>query len=90
MRKLALDTLDSIEQTDEIKSARGVILYNVAYRLTEQRRNDEAEPYYRQALALVSAYGEQWRKNVVLSDYAKLLRSIGRGSEATALEAQIQ
>jgi len=84
----ALDVLDGIEQTHAVKATRGVVLYNAAYRLAEKGQDAQAETYYRQSLAAVSAYGEKWRARVVRDAYATLLRKMGREAEAAALDAK--
>lgn len=86
----ALEVLGGLEQSADVKASKGIVLYNAAYRMAEQGHDSEADAYYRESLALVSAYGEQWRKNVVLSNYATFLRKVGRHSEAATLDGQIK
>jgi len=66
------------------------VLYNAATRLADLGRTKEAEENYKQALGGVGANGEQWRKNVVLANYADFLRKAGRVDEAKALDAQVK
>jgi tetratricopeptide (TPR) repeat protein len=86
----ALEIMSGLNQTNEVVAAKAVVLYNAARRLAEIGRNAEAEAYYRQALANVAANGEQWRKNVVLSNYAQFLKKAGRADEAKGLEDQVK
>ncbi len=86
----ALEIMSGLDQTNEVIAAKAVVLYNAALRLEARGSNAEAEEDYRQALMHVSANGEQWRKNVVLSNYALFIRKMGRDAEAKGLEDQMK
>ncbi len=91
----ALHVLDkTIVNADTIKT-RGVIFYNLAYLLDQQRRDTEAESLYLQALNTLAPPGhtpiaETWRIDTVLQNYANFLHRIGRDKEAKALELRMK
>lgn len=67
-------------------------LYHLGKVYHLQKKNQEAETYYKRALEI---YDEQPRKNSsvlmqVVKDYAKLLRETGREGEAAEQEARIR
>ena len=89
----ALGVLEKASDTEALKT-RGVIFYNLGYSYMEQGRNREAETYYRRALDTLAppagpSVGEPWRVKVVVTNYAALLRKLGRNAEAEKLEARI-
>ncbi len=74
--------LDRLEQTPLVKGTRGVVCYNVAYRLATRGKDAEAETAFRESLALISAGPEKWRLKSVAREYEKLLTKLGRSAEA--------
>ncbi|MBT0665437.1 tetratricopeptide repeat protein [Geobacter pelophilus] len=91
----ALRILDDLPLQKEVEKTRAVIFYNLAYSYVEQTRFAEAEDLYRKSLNTLAPIGaplvgEQWRINVVLTNYSKLLRQLGRNDEAKVLEVRIK
>jgi len=86
----SLQVLDGLSPTKEVQATRGVVLYNRAFALAEQGQVDAADSTYRESLALITANAEAWRRKVVVANYAKFLRTLGRESEAKAVEGAAQ
>jgi tetratricopeptide (TPR) repeat protein len=83
----ALSILSAEEKTPQTLATRGVVLYNASHNLAQQGRDSEAEAGYKQALTLLTQHGEPRRVKIVTSNYAALLRKLGRAEEAASLEA---
>ncbi len=69
--------------------------WSLANNLRDQKRYDDAEPYFRQTLDMFVRTGGSNRVDnpnlaELVADYGKLLRATGRDTEAVALEARIQ
>jgi tetratricopeptide (TPR) repeat protein len=91
----ALRVLDEAPSGPDAIKTRGIILHNLGYSYAEQGRYAEAETHYRRALEILAPsagppVGETWRVQTVLTNYAVLLRKLGRNEEAKMLEARIQ
>jgi tetratricopeptide (TPR) repeat protein len=91
----ALKVLDGAQAESDAAKTRGVVLHNLAYGYMEERRYAEAETNYRRALEILAPsaapqVGETWRVKVVLTNYAALLRKLGREQEAATLERRKQ
>jgi len=87
----ALKVLDAAQAEPDAAKTRGVVHYNLAYGYMEEGLYAEAETNYRRALEILAPsgapqVGETWRVEVVLTNYAILLRKVGRGNEAATLE----
>ena len=84
----ALRVLDTLEQSTDVKRAKGIVLFNLGYSVAQGSKDVEAEANYREALALVSAGGDRRRAKRIAEEYAKLLRKLDRPFEALQLEDQ--
>jgi hypothetical protein len=67
----------------------GVTMANLAAVYSQQKLAQEAEPLYRRAETILEgAGGNEQKLAVIMSGYARLLREVGKKSEAKKLEAR--
>ena len=87
--KLALQEAEKLGPMDDKVV---VSLNNLGNCLRQQGKCQEAEPLYQRALDIKKKIGGHFHKDLVmiLENYAKLLRAMGRESEAAKLDGQAQ
>jgi tetratricopeptide (TPR) repeat protein len=87
--KLALQEAEKIGPMDNKVV---VSLNGLANCLRQQGKFQEAEPLYQRAIDITKKIGGHFNKDLVmiLDNYAKLLRAMGKESEAAKLESQAQ
>jgi tetratricopeptide (TPR) repeat protein len=82
----ALKQLANLPDSKETRASQGIVLFNRAFAYAEQGLSAQADDSYRRSLELVQTNGESWRRRIVVTNYAKLLRSQQRELDAQELE----
>lgn len=88
--KNATALLDNLPDSKEVRSTKGVVLFNRAAAYADHGLLTQADESYRYSLELLEANGERWKIRGVVDSYAKFLRSQLREREAEELERRFK